>query len=344
MIPDASDSDLIDSDRVDEVTASRQLGRTLGVALIVVVSLLSFPSVLPWMIGVWVLWHSVLVFLNQPAWLPLSACAAMLVIKLVPHTPLLVLLGILFATIGVLRYRRRADPVKLSRWRFAFFVIPWIAWGAMFWEHQSVVTCNQPRYAMPDATQRIVCVGDSLTDGMLPDHGFPAALAKILSTPVVNEGVSGIATSQGLSMMPRVLAHRPSIVVIELGGHDFLKGHTRAATKANLIRMIDLCREHYAEVVLLEIPRGFIFDPFASLEREIAYEQDVELVADTWLRQIVLLSPIAPPGMWMQESSRLSDDGIHSNPRGSQAIAERVALSIKALQSRRQTVSFEQPK
>jgi lysophospholipase L1-like esterase len=60
-----------------------------------------------------------------------------------------------------------------------------------------------------------------------------------------------------------------------------------------------------------------------------------------WLRQIVLLSPIAPPGMWMPESSRLSDDGIHSNARGSQAIAERVAVSIKALQSRRQTVLFQ---
>ena len=60
--------------------------------------------------------------------------------------------------------------------------------------------------------------------------------------------------------------------------------------------MIDLCREQSAEVVLLEIPRGFIFDLFASLEREIGYEKDVELVADTWLRQIVRVSPIAPTG------------------------------------------------
>ena len=343
MIPDSSDPDPNDGDPIAKMTASRRLRKTFSMALIVVVSLLSFPSVLPWMIAVWVLWYSVQVIRNQPAWLPLSTCAGLLVIKLVPHTPLLVSLGILFVTIGVLRYRRRAEPTKSTRWKVAFLVVPWVAWVAMFWEHQTVITCNQPIYAMPDVGRPVVCVGDSLTDGMLPDHGFPAALATMLSVPVINEGVSGIATSQGLDMMPRVLAHRPSIVVIELGGHDFLKGHTRAATKANLIRMIDLCREQYAEVVLLEIPRGFIFDPFASLEREIAYEKDVELVADTWLRQIVLLSPIAPPGQWMQESSRLSDDGIHSNPRGSHAIAERVAVSIKSLQSRRQTVSFERP-
>ena len=80
----------------------------------------------------------------------------------------------------------------------------------------------------------------------------------------------------------------------------------------------------------MEIPRGFIFDPFWALEREIAYETDVQLVSDTWLRKIVLMSPYAPPGRWMP-NSRLSDDGIHSNARGSEMIARHVAGSIRLM-------------
>lgn len=73
-----------------------------------------------------------------------------------------------------------------------------------------------------------------------------------------------------------------------------------------------------------------MIDPYASLEREIAYEFDLQLIDDRWLRHIVLMSPSAPPGMWMK-SKQLSDDGIHSNPRGSRAIAEFAADALLQL-------------
>jgi len=75
----------------------------------------------------------------------------------------------------------------------------------------------------------------------------------------------------------------------------------------------------------------------ASLDRrhhlvgQSAYEHDVELVADTWLRQIVLMSPIAPPGMWLPKSVQLSDDGIHSNHRGSGRIAACVTDALRRI-------------
>ena len=91
--------------------------------------------------------------------------------------------------------------------------------------------------------------------------------------------------------------------------------------------MIERCRTAGAAVVLMEIPRGFIFNPFASLEREIAYEHDVQLVPDTWLRQIVLIRPESQPGLWVP-AWRLSDDGIHSNQRGSRSIARHVSVAL----------------
>ncbi len=312
---------------------SRRMVRTLGIGCVVSASLLSFPSVTAWMTAFWLGWHTWLAMRSRPAWLPLAACLALLVIKLVGRTPLMILFGFALLSIAVVRYRQRSLPAGLSRLTFPGTIGLWVLWIGMLWEQHAIVTCNQPRLERADRERPIVCVGDSLTDGLLPDGGYPDQLRDMVDLPVINEGFSGIATSQGLDLMSRVLKHQPSIVVIELGGHDFLKGRSRQSTKANLLQMIDQCRAAGAEVVLMEIPRGFILDPFASLEREIAYEKDVQLVADTWLRQVVLMSPIAPPGMWMP-NSRLSDDGIHSNTRGSRTIARHVAHAIQAMLSK----------
>ncbi|SMP76092.1 Lysophospholipase L1 [Neorhodopirellula lusitana] len=309
----------------------RRIGRILAIGGFLSLTLLSFPSMTPWMIAAWLLVYSVLVMKGRPAWVPLALCLVVLVVRLVPRTPAMLTLGAVLLYLIAVRFHWRYMPARLLSWRPLMLVVPWLVWGAVFWEHEAIEDCGRPTFQGWKDTSVIVCIGDSLTDGMLPDRGYPDALSQMLPNPVINEGVSGIATRQALDMMPRVMKHGPAIVVIEVGGHDFLKGYSRASTKANLVRMIDLSREGGAEVILMEIPRGFMIDPFASLEREIAYEKDVQLVDDTWLRQIVLMSPIAPPGMWMPESSRLSDDGIHSNPKGSREIAERVAEAVGQL-------------
>lgn len=72
----------------------------------------------------------------------------------------------------------------------------------------------------------------------------------------------------------------------------------------------------------------------ASSEGQIAYEQDVQRVSDTWLRQVVLMIPVAPPGRWLP-SIHLSDGGIHSNERGSRVIAERVRGTLARIYGER---------
>jgi lysophospholipase L1-like esterase len=177
-----------------------------------------------------------------------------------------------------------------------------------------------------------VCIGDSLTSGLLPDRGYPAQLQELIQLPVINLGQSGITTEGALERLSKVAGVVPpaQVVIIELGGHDFLKGLTRAATKRNLEQLVDACRALGAEVVLIEIPRGFMTDPFWGLERQIAHEKDVELVADSAIRQLVLWSPISPPGMWAP-GSHLSDDGIHSNLRGSENFARHVANALERM-------------
>ncbi len=202
-------------------------------------------------------------------------------------------------------------------------------WAGMFYEWRAIENCSSPQTF--DFSRPIVCLGDSLTEGLHPDDGYPDALKHLVNAEVINLGFSGMASSQAIGQIDRVLSHNPQLVIIELGGHDFLKGHSRSQTRSNLTSLIDSCRRNGSDVVLMEIPRGFIFDPYASLERQIASEKDVQLISDTWLRQIVLLSPIAPPGRWMSEHARLSEDGIHSNEQGSQKIANDVARVLESM-------------
>ncbi len=80
----------------------------------------------------------------------------------------------------------------------------------------------------------------------------------------------------------------------------------------------------------MEIPRGFLTDPYAGLERELARQYDLELISDSAIRQLVLFSPYAPPGMWMKEG-HLSDDGLHPNARGNAHLAEQATCALRHL-------------
>lgn len=327
----SADTSLTDRDpeaKRSLVDSVKGVSRTLVLCAIVAAALLSFPSVLPWMIAFWLVWHTILAKLNRPAWLPIATCLVILVVKLVPRTPGMIALGLVLLIVVVVRFRQRQNLEARSKTWWPGALVLWIVWGFMFYEWRTIETCN--RTVALDLSRPVVCIGDSLTQGMLPDHGYPEQLKAMVKLPVINLGFSGISTSQGLGQLSRVLEHNPQVVVIELGGHDFLKGNSRAETKENLEQMIDGCRAGGAEVILMEIPRGFMLDPFASLEREIAYQRDVQLISDSWLRKVVVMSPIAPPGMWMPDA-QLSDDGIHSNPRGSKAIARYVAEALRRM-------------
>lgn len=277
------------------------------------------------MIAFWIAWHSVLICRGAPGYWPTAACLLILVVRLVPTFPLLLLLASVLLVVTLWRYRLRQRPNLAGSLRWGIPASLWILWAAMFVEYRRAASCDHPvRF---DTARPVVCIGDSLTQGMIPDRGYPGQLESMVRVPVINQGASGISTGPAIGILQRALALNPQAVIIELGGHDFLKWHSRSSTKANLVKMIELCRANDCEPILMEIPRGFMIDPYASLERELAYRYDLQLIDDRWLRHVVLMSPAAPPGMWF-ESSQLSDDGIHSNPQGSRAIARFAAEAL----------------
>jgi acyl-CoA thioesterase-1 len=304
----------------------RRTGTTLAWAALVIGSLLTFPSSIPWMIAVWLLVHTTALSHHRAGWSPLAVCLAIVVVKRIDWPPALwVLLVVMVTATGLSFGRGRTDRLpRVSRW-WAVAAL-WAAWAPV-----AVLWCPIARRSsefVAGNSAPVLCIGDSLTSGVPPYGGYPPELAKLLRVPVVDLGEAGITAEQGTRLIPKIREARPLVVVIELGGHDYLRGRSRSETKASMEEIIAAAREAGAEVILQEIPRGFMTDPFAGLEREIAREHALPLVPDTPIRQFVLWSPIAPPGKWLPPSQHLSDDGLHPNAAGNRHLAGWVARAL----------------
>jgi acyl-CoA thioesterase-1 len=124
----------------------------------------------------------------------------------------------------------------------------------------AVLTAEKPK-------ARILVVGDSLSAeyGLKRGTGWVALLEKKLATEkisanVVNASISGDTTSGGRARLPALLTkHRPTLVVIELGGNDAIRGLPLAQTQDNLMVMINVAQKANAKVLLLgmQVPPNY---------------------------------------------------------------------------------------
>jgi acyl-CoA thioesterase-1 len=129
--------------------------------------------------------------------------------------------------------------------------------------------------------QRILVVGDSLSAeyGLARGTGWVALLQKQLATEkpgvqVINASISGDTTSGGRSRLPALLQrHRPSHVVIELGGNDALRGLPMAMTQDNLLAMTKQAQAAGAQVLLLGMQMPPNYGPEMARQFEAAYAQ-----------------------------------------------------------------------
>lgn len=291
-------------------------------------SLLTFPSALPWLALTWVILALVAHLRDRRMWPWLVTFVVILTIKRPGFSGEYLFLAIGFLLVGFLDWRRAIggsqsrDAKPMNRgWTalsLLFLIVPTATFGIMRW-----YGANTSRRLVADK-RPVACLGDSLTD-----CGYPQELEKLIAVPVADFGVDGITTDDGIKMIPEILAADPQLVIIELGGHDYNSGNkTRSETKANLARLIETFQQNNIAVILVEIPRGFITDPFDGLERELTTKYDVQLIDDSLIRRFVFFSPIMPPGMWLDPNQRYSDDGLHPNQRGNRLFARVVRDSL----------------
>ncbi|WP_305822070.1 arylesterase [Massilia brevitalea] len=109
------------------------------------------------------------------------------------------------------------------------------------------------------APKTVLVVGDSLSAeyGLTRGAGWVALLeqklkAEKIDARIVNASISGETTSGGRARLPALLtAHKPQIVVIELGANDGLRGLPVASAEANLRQMVTLSQQQDAKVMLI---------------------------------------------------------------------------------------------
>jgi len=295
----------------------------ISVVVLTFGSLITFPAYIHWMASLWLVLSLIAFARNKPMWPWLGCCALILAIKRPGYTPEFWILATVFIVVAVVDWRtRRGTSESLNVRRFAIYTLVLIAattnYGVTRWR-----AANTSRQLILDE-RPIACLGNSLTD-----YGYPQELEKMISVPVADFGVNGIKTDDGIKMIPDILAANPQLVVIELGGHDYnADKKPRSATKSNLATLIEAFLDQDIAVILVEIPRGFISDPYDGLERELAEEYDLQLIDDSVIRSFVFNGPMIPPGMWLDPSRRYSDDGLHPNALGNEHFARVVRQSL----------------
>ncbi|MEY3872749.1 MAG: hypothetical protein RLZZ296_1744 [Pseudomonadota bacterium] len=137
----------------------------------------------------------------------------------------------------------------------------------------------------------MLVVGDSLSAeyGLKRGSGWVALLEDKLRTEkpmvtVVNASISGDTTSGGRARFPALLSqHKPSIVIIELGANDALRGLALDATKQNLLAMTRAAQKTKARVLLvgMQVPPNYgaaYSDTFAGLFPQVAKTTKAGLV------------------------------------------------------------------
>jgi len=138
---------------------------------------------------------------------------------------------------------------------------------------------------------RILVVGDSLSAeyGLKRGSGWVALLeqklhAEKITAKVINASISGDTTSGGRARLPTLLAqHRPTLVVIELGGNDALRGLPLTMTQDNLSAMVQAAQKAGARVLLLgmQVPPNYgrdYADRFAQLFVAVARANQAAVV------------------------------------------------------------------
>jgi acyl-CoA thioesterase-1 len=162
---------------------------------------------------------------------------------------------------------------------------------------------------------RILAFGDSLTAGYgLPEaETLTARLADALNkmgrpAAVINGGVSGDTTADGLSRIDWALADKPQVMVLALGANDMLRGIDPASTRANLDAIIEKAKGAGVEVVLA----GMLAPPNLGEEYRNAFDAIYPELAKA---HNLLFMPFL-----LQDVAQVSDlnqgDGIHPNGNG----------------------------
>ena len=175
----------------------------------------------------------------------------------------------------------------------------------------------------------ILFLGDSLTEGLgvTKEDAFPKLVETMIQTElkkdvtVINGGVSGSTTSDGLDRLKWYLKKKPSIVFLALGANDGLRGFDLKQSQENLEEIIKYAQESNAKVLLA----GMLIPPNYGPKYSENFRKMYEQLKDKYKLKNMpfLLEGVAGNKELNQR------DGIHPNEQGHKIIAKNVFEFIK---------------
>ena len=178
--------------------------------------------------------------------------------------------------------------------------------------------------------KRVVVLGDSLAAGygVEPQEAFPALLqqkvdASGLRFTVVNAGVSGNTSADGLARIDWLLKRKMDVLVLELGGNDGLRGVPVTAMRDNLQAIIERVKQRYPEARILVA--GMRLPPNLGLDYTDAFRKVFPELAK---KNNATLIPFLLEGVGGKPQLN-QDDHIHPTADGHKIVAENVWKVLK---------------
>jgi acyl-CoA thioesterase-1 len=182
-----------------------------------------------------------------------------------------------------------------------------------------IAACSKdPKVERLPANAVILAFGDSLTfgTGAAEAESYPAQLEALVGRKVVRAGVPGEVTAQALARLPSELdTHRPQLLLLCIGGNDFLRRLGKEQAASNVRAMVSLARERNVTVALIGTPEpGFSVSPpafYADIAREFRLPYEGVVIGQ------------------VLKDANLKSDPIHPNALGYGIIAESVAALLR---------------
>jgi lysophospholipase L1-like esterase len=183
----------------------------------------------------------------------------------------------------------------------------------------SAAGCSErPRLKPLSSDAVVLAFGDSLTygTGAQESESYPAQLEQLIGRRVVGAGVPGEVTAQALARLPAALEeHAPNLLLLCIGGNDFLRRLGNRQAEDNVRAMVQLARNRGIEVLLIGTPEpGFRVTPptfYGAIAQEFGLPYEEQVIGE------------------VLKDASLKADPIHPNARGYRIIAERIAGALK---------------
>lgn len=174
---------------------------------------------------------------------------------------------------------------------------------------------SQPQLSALSTDSIVLAFGDSLTEGVGASNrqieSYPAVLSQLSGIPIINSGISGEVSKDGLVRLKEELEeYEPDLIILCHGGNDLIRKLGETQLKRNLKQMITAAKASGAEVVLIAVPSFNLTAKVPDLYMELAEEFQLPIQKNI-VRSI-------------ETSPNLKADPIHPNTQGYQQFAEAV--------------------